>query len=80
MKPLESGCLAVLALPPRMETPVHVVQCLVFITPGASPGHDIWAILSPLKSGAMLTCSCCLTRIDGGDPDAVETKDKELTV
>ena len=79
MKPLEPGCLALIKLPPAMGVPVHEVTCVGPLIQTA-PGHTVWMIESPIKHAAILTCSCCLTRIDGGDPDAVETKDKELTV
>ena len=87
MKPIEPGCLALLR-PTEFrksgKTPAHIVHVIrrygwddiACDTCGALSAR-VWIVKTPYSENDAGCCECGLTRIDGGDPDAITETDKE---
>jgi len=85
MKPIEPGCLALLR-PVELVTD-EFIGCEVVRVVRQFRGRVIfncghphpWLVEIPTVR-QIIVCACDLTRIDGGDPDAITETEKELTV
>ena len=85
MKPIEPGCLAWNRPHSSWGEPDHQVTVICKREPPApfcgfcGSNQKWWSVDSPYKGvfHSVNACACRLTRIDGGDPDAITETDKE---
>jgi len=90
IKPIEPGCLAIIApvtlrvrgtCSPIQSHTVTVIERVPsdnYTCRVCRGSQNTWRINSPFcNPSIVLTCACRLTRIDGGDPDAITETDKE---
>jgi len=92
IKPIVPGCLALIQ-PARVfnernefigERPAHTIRVVAKYSGGTKTCKKcksksfIWEISSHFdKTDNSFSCACRLTRIDGGDPDAITETEKE---
>jgi hypothetical protein len=87
MKPIVPGCLALYHAGPSAAIRYYPPRVVTVISGPADMGVGVClnchksdgdCIVDGLPNGYNSVCSCVLTRIDGGDPDAITETEKEL--